>query len=86
MSHVLVTILGFSAAVLTTGSFFPQVVQTWRTRSAKDLNLFMFLMLTVGIGLWLLYGIFIGSWPVILANAVGVVNASVILSFKIRYG
>jgi len=81
-----VTFLGFAAAVLTTGSFFPQVIQTWKTRSARDLNLKMFVMLTVGIGLWFLYGVCIGEWPIIIANAVGVVNAATILYFKFRFG
>ncbi|MHC5035868.1 MAG: SemiSWEET family sugar transporter [Planctomycetota bacterium] len=86
MGLEITTVLGFAAAVLTTSAFFPQVVQTWRTRSAKDLNLKMFLLLTVGIFLWLVYGIAIGEWPVIVANTVGLLSSLTMLVFKIRYG
>ena len=86
MPQGFVTAVGFTAAVLTTFSFFPQVVQTWRTKSAKDLNLGMFLMLTVGIVCWLVYGILLGEWPIIAANTLGALNSSIILFFKLRYG
>lgn len=86
MSETAVTVLGFAAAVLTTGAFLPQAWKTFKTRSARDLSLNMFLMLNAGIALWLVYGICIGQWPVIIANAVGLANAALILGFKLRFG
>jgi MtN3 and saliva related transmembrane protein len=81
-----VTIIGFAAAFLTTASFLPQVVRTWRTRAARDLSLPMFLMLSTGLALWLLYGILLGRWPLILANGAGLTGALTILYFKLRFG
>ncbi|MHC4777411.1 MAG: SemiSWEET transporter [Planctomycetota bacterium] len=86
MSEVVETVLGLTAGGLTTISFLPQVLQTWKTKSAKDLNLSMFILLTVGISMWLVYGLYIGKLPVIAANVVGLFSASTILYFKLRYG
>lgn len=81
-----ITILGLTAATVTTGAFIPQVIQTWRTRSARDLSLGMFLTLVVGIALWLTYGVFLGDLPLIAANLVTLGAAGIILYFKLRYG
>ncbi len=85
-AHILVDLLGFSAGVLTTLSMLPQVIQTWRTRSAADLNLKTFLMLATGLLLWLLYGVCLGAWPLIVANGVGFALAATVVWFKLRYG
>lgn len=79
-------LIGHVAGFLTTIAFLPQAVKTWRTRSARDISLAMFLCLCAGIVLWLVYGIMLGAWPVIVANAVTLAIASVILVFKLRYG
>lgn len=81
-----ITILGLIAGTVTTAAFFPQVIKTWRTRSAQDLSLVMFLTLIVGICLWLIYGLLLGDLPLIAANLVTLVAAGVILYFKVRYG
>jgi MtN3 and saliva related transmembrane protein len=81
-----VDILGFVAATLTTGATFPQVYRTWKTRSVKDISFWMFFLTDVGIVCWLLYGLLIVSWPVILANIVATLSVSAILYFKVRYG
>ena len=62
--------IGFIAAILTTVSFVPQVLKVWRTRSAKDISLGMYSLFTLGIAAWLVYGVLIDSWPVILANLI----------------
>jgi len=62
--------LGLIAACLTTAAYLPQVIKTWRTRSAGDVSLIMYLMLTLGIALWLTYGLLIGSVPLIFSNTV----------------
>lgn len=62
--------IGFAAAILTTGAFIPQVFKTFKTRSTEGLSLTMYLSMFLGILLWLLYGIKIGSLSVIVANLV----------------
>jgi len=80
-----VMMLGLIAGALTTVSFLPQLVKVWRSRSTRDISLTMYIVFTAGIFLWLLYGIFIESMPVILANAVTLTIALTILALKIRY-
>jgi MtN3 and saliva related transmembrane protein len=74
---------GYAAAVLTTLSFVPQVIHTLRTRDTRAISLGMYLLFSAGVALWLIYGIIIGSWPVILANAVTLVLASTVLWHKL---
>lgn len=80
-----VSLIGLAAATLTTVSFVPQVIRVWRTRSTRDLSLPMYLVFTVGIALWLVYGLMIDDLPVILANVITLALAAVILFFKLRY-
>ena len=70
---------------MTTASFFPQVVKTWKTRSTKDVSLVMFLLLSVGIFIWIVYGIKIGSLPVVVANSISLVFSLIILTLKLIY-
>ncbi|MEL6537691.1 MAG: SemiSWEET transporter [Bacteroidota bacterium] len=77
--------IGMVAAFLTTLSFLPQVIKTWRSRSAHDLSLGMFSMLVIGVALWLVYGIWLANWPIILANGVTLLFSGTILYFKLRY-
>jgi MtN3 and saliva related transmembrane protein len=79
------TWVGTIAATLTTTAFAPQAAKAWRSRSTADVSLAMFLMLTSGITLWLVYGLLIGNGPLIAANAVTLVLALAILAAKIRY-
>jgi MtN3 and saliva related transmembrane protein len=81
-----IDLLGLAAACLTTGCLVPQAIQTWRTRSAKDLNLKMFLMMTAGAVLWLVFGILRGEIAIIAANAAALLLSSAILFFKLRFG
>ncbi len=78
--------LGFAAGLLTTLAFLPQAILTWRTRKAVGVSLGMYLIFVAGIVLWLIYGIALGAWPVIIANAVTLVLAAFILVMKIRFG
>jgi MtN3 and saliva related transmembrane protein len=82
VSHV--TLLGYAAAACTTLAFVPQVVRLWRTRSAKDISLGMFVVMTAGIAMWLVYGLLIHDMPVIVANGVTLVLSSAILTMKLR--
>ncbi len=81
----LISILGFAAATLTTAAFLPQVMKTWKTRSAKDVSLEMLVLLCTGLFLWLVYGIFIQSLPVIIANLLTLILNLTILWLKIKY-
>lgn len=76
--------LGYLAALLTTGSFLPQVLYTLRTRDTRSISLSMYLMLVCGTGTWLLYGLSISALPVVLANALSMLMSSVILVMKLR--
>jgi MtN3 and saliva related transmembrane protein len=80
-----ITILGLAAGFLTTTSFLPQVVKTWRTRSARDLSYGMILLFLSGISLWLVYGVQIRSLPIILANAATIGLLLLLFGMKIRY-
>ncbi len=80
-----IMLLGLVAGALTTVSFVPQLTKAWRTRSTKDISLAMYIVITTGILLWLVYGLYIVSYPVILANAVTLVIAAMILILKIKY-
>lgn len=82
---MLTTIIGLLAGALTTIAFLPQAIKTWKTKSAKDISLGMYLIFTTGVMLWLIYGILISDLPVILANAVTLVFALSILYFKLTY-
>jgi len=78
--------IGYLAALLTTGSFVPQAVMTIRTRNTSGISLAMYVIFTLGVGLWLVYGIALQSWPMICANTVTLGLAATILGLKIRYG
>lgn len=80
-----ITVLGLIAGTMTTASFIPQVVKAWRSRSTKDVSFWMFLLLAVGVMMWLVYGFLIGSLPVIIANAVTLVLVVTLLALKIKY-
>ena len=77
---------GYAAAVLTTSSFIPQAVMTIRSRNTRGISLAMYVIFTVGVALWLVYGIAIESWPMILANTVTLGLAGTVLGLKLRYG
>jgi MtN3 and saliva related transmembrane protein len=77
---------GYAAAALTTGSFIPQAIMTIRTRDTRGISRGMYAMFTVGVALWLTYGIVIDSWPMIVANTVTLALAGSILALKLRFG
>lgn len=83
MSFIL--LLGLTAATLTTIAFIPQVIKTWKTKSADDLSLGMYSIFCTGVLLWLIYGILIEDIPVIAANTVTLILALTILFFKFFY-
>lgn len=78
-------LIGFAAAALTTVSFVPQAWLTFKTKDVSGISLGMYSVFTVGVALWLVYGLFLQAWPVVMANAVTLALASGILAMKLRY-
>lgn len=78
--------IGYVAAFCTTIAFVPQALTVWKTRSTRDLSLAMFLIFTVGVALWLVYGLLLGSWPITIANIFTLILAGYILFMKITEG
>ncbi|MCZ8182933.1 MAG: SemiSWEET transporter [Beijerinckiaceae bacterium] len=83
---VAVELIGGVAAVITTLCWVPQAIKVIRTRDTRSLSLVMYVMLAVGIVLWLVYGLLILSWPLIGANLVTLVLVGIILGMKLRFG
>lgn len=79
-------LIGSTAACMTTMAFVPQAWLTWKSRRADGVSLGMYSIFTVGVALWCLYGVLLGAWPVIIANAVTFMLAVFILGMKLRFG
>lgn len=77
--------IGAAAGFLTTVAFVPQVWQTWKTRSAEDISMSMFLIFCMGVLCWLIYGISLGSWPMVFFNAITLGLALAIVGMKIYF-
>ncbi len=78
--------VGFAAATLTTAAFVPQALKTLRSRDPSGISLGMYVVFTIGVALWLAYGIALQSWPMILSNIVTLGLSGGILAMKLRYG
>ncbi len=78
--------IGSAAATLTTIAFVPQAWKVWRTRHTADISMGMYVLFTIGVALWLIYGILIESWPIIMANSLTLVLAGAVLAMKNRFG
>ena len=79
-----ITIIGMLAAALTTIAFFPQVYKIYKTRSTRDLSLPMYILFSIGILLWLIYGIIINNLPIICANVVTIISCVYILAMMLK--
>ena len=77
--------IGFFAAFCTTIAFLPQAIKVYKTKSTKDISLIMFIIFTIGVFSWLIYGLIIDDLPVILANVVTLILSLFILLYKIRF-
>jgi MtN3 and saliva related transmembrane protein len=86
MDPVVIKLIGFAAATCTTVAYAPQAIKVWKTRSARDISLGMFLIMVLGLALWLIYGLLSGDGPLIASNAVTMLLAGGILVMKLRYG
>jgi MtN3 and saliva related transmembrane protein len=81
-----VNLIGSCAAALTTGAFIPQTIKTIRSRDTQAISFWMYLAFVTGIAFWFVYGLMLGSWPVIVSNAITFLLALTILAMKVRYG
>ena len=81
----LITTIGYVAGTLTTISFLPQLIKTWRCKSAKEISWVMLLAFAAGVTLWLLYGLFLRSSPIIVANTATLALVLLILVLKVYY-
>ena len=80
-----IDLFGFSAALLTTIAFIPQLYKTWQTKSADDVSLVMLILFITGLICWIIYGIKINSIPILVANIITFIFNFSILILKITY-
>jgi MtN3 and saliva related transmembrane protein len=81
-----IKILGLAAGTITSITFLPQVIQIWKTKSAKDLSLQMLLLLILGVSMWLTYGILVKDTAIIYTNSMVLGMSLIMLYFKFRFG
>ena len=86
MQLSLTDLIGYLAASLTTFSFVPQAWLTFRTKDVSGISVGMYSVFTVGIALWLAYGLLLNAWPIVVANAITLALSSTILVMRFRYG
>ena len=84
MKHGYVTVIGIIAGICTTVSFVPQIIKILKTGNTRDISLYMYIILTFGISLWVIYGILVRDIPIILANSVVFVLCLFILMVKFK--
>ena len=84
MSPTLSNIIGYAAAFLTTIAFVPQAYHSWKTRDLTGISLPMYSLFTTGVALWFVYGLYISSMPVIIANAITLILSAIVLTLKIK--
>jgi|TARA_B110000858_G_C17441307_1_gene309938 MtN3 and saliva related transmembrane protein len=84
IKEFIINYVGFFAAFCTTISFLPQVIKVYKTKSTKDISLYMFLIFTIGTFCWLIYGILESSLPIIIANTITLILSATILLYKIK--
>ena len=78
-------ILGVLAAIITTVSFLPQVYKTWKTKDTKALSLTMYTFFFIGVSMWVVYGFYLKSIPIIVANIITAISALTLIGLKIKY-
>lgn len=84
MDHI--TLVGFLAATLTTSAFAPQAIKVIQSKDTKAISLGMYVIMTLGIATWFIYGVVSLDWPILIANAISFLLAGTVLIYKIRLG
>jgi len=85
MSSILADAIGAAAAVCSTTSFAPQLLKIWRDKQSGEVSVRMYLLTVGAFTLWSVYGLLLGSWPLLAANLVSLALASAILALQLRY-
>ena len=85
MTAVWIDAIGSIAAMLTTASFVPQAWHSFKTRDVSGISLGMYSVFTLGVALWLLYGVLLQSWPLMIANSITLFLAVAILTMKLLF-
>lgn len=83
--NLLHDLIGYTAATLTTLAFIPQTFRSWRTRDLSGVSLGMYSLFSLGVAFWLLYGVVLESWPIIIANAITLGLSGTVLFLKLRH-
>lgn len=78
--------IGSAAATLTTVAFIPQAWKIFYSRNTADISLGMYTLFTLGVALWLTYGILLAAWPIIIANSITLLVAGAVLVMKLKFG
>jgi MtN3 and saliva related transmembrane protein len=86
MKFNLVTLIGYIAAACTTFAFLPQLIRVIKTHNTKAISLIMYIVFTLGILFWLIYGIFLNDSPIIISNSLTMIFCITILIIKIKNG
>ena len=86
MGSPLVDAVGVAAALCSMSSFVPQIIKLMKTRDASGVSLRTYAVTVTGFGLWIAYGLLLGSWPVAVSNTVCLVMSGAVLALKWRYG
>jgi MtN3 and saliva related transmembrane protein len=81
-----IQLVGSFAGLLTTIAFVPQVLRVWKTRSARDISLFMYAIFCSGVALWVAYGVLLGAFPIVVSNGVTLALAVAVLAMKLKFG
>jgi MtN3 and saliva related transmembrane protein len=81
----LIDLVGYFAATLTTAAFVPQTLHTFQTKDVSGISLGMYSAFTAGVALWLVYGLLLGAWPIVITNAITLSLSIAILVMKLRY-
>jgi MtN3 and saliva related transmembrane protein len=77
--------IGYFSAFLTTFAFVPQALHSWKTRDLSGISLPMYSIFSAGVVGWIVYGVSIASWPIVVANVVTLVLSCAVLWLKLRY-
>lgn len=80
-----VDILGYSAGAITSLTFLPQVLKTWKAKSAKDVSLLMFIIAAINEVMWIVYGVLLDNWVIILTNAIVLAMSLTMIYLKLKY-
>ncbi len=80
-----IDILGYSAGAITSLTFLPQVIKTWKLKSARDISLMMFLIAAINEVMWIVYGVLLDNWVIILTNAIVLTMSLIMIFFKFRF-